>query len=250
MLDGFYVKIFEDGGGKGAYRKGQQITYFIQVNKHKSPQNPTFGIHSARRGLLNNFFFLRSKTVSMGNETSVDFGDQGDGKTGKNKQQRARIISIEFTNNARSVGKGELDESIYLTRNHRRKKCERKIGNCGRRPRWNQRLLGRVNSVASPEAENASLGDSTFSQHKENLLINSFDEVIQRCLIDMKGLLNSKLFRIEFEINYNILRHLPAVVSKIWRRQIHVSITWFHLMASRESYWRHLTKWEITFLPW
>lgn len=27
--------------------------------------------------------------------------------------------------------KGELDESIYLTRNHRRKKCEReKIGDC------------------------------------------------------------------------------------------------------------------------
>lgn len=63
-------------------------------------------------------------------------GDRGNGKAEKNRQHKTRIISIEFTNNAHSVGKGELDESIYLTRNHRDAGDANERNRQLRLPRW------------------------------------------------------------------------------------------------------------------
>lgn len=55
----------------------------------------------------------------LGYEESVSTKNSATREMTKRKRSndKAIIISIEFTNNAQSVGKGELDESIYLTRN-------------------------------------------------------------------------------------------------------------------------------------
>lgn len=128
----FYVKIFYNKTSRGLTEREastQERTTnhfsFRLISIKRVPRILTlFSIHQ------HGGVFRRMRSVSMRNKTEQRFRWPRRWQTEKNKQQKTRIISIEFTNNAHSVGKGELDESIYLTRNHRRKRCKRKIDDC------------------------------------------------------------------------------------------------------------------------